>query len=745
MSDATAPQPFNKEIPTDEEGKFRGYAKARADFLHVRLVVAACGALIIYIPHSWHFALITVIAVCLAEALDTISLNQSIKRLNSGAPLRPELRFSLYTAAFQALLFSGVVIGGAILQPRVTIDMFLICYLFAAVMNAGMLLYFNSAATYLRLLIYGITMILIISMRWMYFAGAPVLAYETAATLLLAYIAFRVIDFVENNFREQEQDKVNALSRQKSMKTQLEVYANKERHLLQLAAVAKHANDSVIVFDKTGRITWVNDAFTEITEYPRDEAIGRRAGTILNGPMTSPETVAKIEHAAATHSPLRIEIQYYTKSGDPIWVETNLVPLPSSPEMDGGMIAIERNITNSKLRQSELANAMRNAERSERAKSEFLATTSHEIRTPMNSIVGLTDLLSEHDLDPAAREYVVALQDSAQSLVRIVNDILDLSKLEAGKLKITPSVFEPGHFFNKLDNLMRPRAEAKGLSLSIDLPDDLPLLYADEGRIRQILVNLIDNAIKFTRSGGVTVAVQGARIANTCRFSVDVTDSGIGISESGMRRLFGYYAQAEDTTSQKYGGTGLGLAISRHLAREMGGDLTAVSHEGQGSCFSLFLPIACTDQSLEGIEEVTQIPEAPTANLAERTILVAEDNATNRMLMSKFLEKCGAEIVFAEDGQQAVDLFCAKQPDLILMDMQMPIFDGVEATSRIRALDAPQPYIVALTANAQKDDRDRCLKSGMDDFLTKPVRKVELLDTIYKVLADRPMMEKPLS
>lgn len=745
MSDATAPRE-NLEVPSAKESKFRGYVSSRYDLMHVRLVVGSFGALALYAPYSWYMTAVAVVVVCMAEALDTISLNQSLKRLDNGGALAPELKFSQFTAVFQALLFASVVFGAAIMQPNETIDMFVICYLYAATMNAGLGLYYNPPAIFIRLLVYGITLILILSYRWMHFNGSTLLAYETFGALLLAYVAYRLIAFINDTFQQQEEDRTAADLAQTSLRRANQQLVNNEKYLQQLAAVAENANDAVIVFDKTGRITWVNNAFSRLTGYSLDDVMGRRPNSLLHGPLTSSETVAKIDNAAATHTPLRIEIQNYTKSGDPIWVETNLVPLPNTAQNAGGMIAIERNITHSKARETQLAEAMLKAERSERAKTEFLATTSHEIRTPMNSIVGIADLLAEQELDDQSKEYVTALQDTAQSLVRIVNDILDLSKLEAGKLKITPNVFELHEFFGKLDGLLRPRAEAKGLSFSIDLPEELPLIYADEGRIRQILVNVIDNAIKFTRSGGVTVSVQGSRIANTCRFAVDVTDSGIGISDDGMRRLFGYYAQAEDTTSQEYGGTGLGLAISRQLAREMGGDLTVVSHEGQGSCFSLFLPVPCATRRIVEETPAAQAPAPAPQDLSGRTVLVAEDNATNRMLMSKFLEKCGAEILFAEDGQQAITITEARSPDLILMDMQMPGVDGLEATRHIRAMDlAAQPYIIALTANAQKDDRDNCIAAGMDDFLTKPVRKVQLLETLQQVLATPADLEKPLS
>ncbi|NVO22520.1 hybrid sensor histidine kinase/response regulator [Donghicola mangrovi] len=725
-------------------GKFRGYARGRADLLSLRVVVGAFGALVLFAPYSWPYAAVAAIAVCIGEALDSISLGQSVKRIERGGALEPEIRFSIITAFFQSIVFSAVVIAAAVIRPYETVDMFLITYLFAAAMNAGMIMFFNTKATYARLSIYGIALCCILAMRWLYFWGSPILVYETAGVLLLVYVGYRIIDFADVSFRKQENDRSTAQEANQSLTEANQRLVRNELHLSQLAAVAENANDSVIVFDTMGRITWVNEAFEKLTGYTLNEAYGRRAGSLLNGPLTSSETVARIEHAAATGSSLRVQIQNYTKGGDPFWVETNLVPLPASPTSPGGMVAIERDITTAKIAEAELAQAKRKAERSEAAKTQFLATTSHEIRTPMNAIVGLTDLLAEKHLDPESTEYVAALQDSAQSLLRIVNDILDLSKLEAGKLKIIPTVFSVSDFFAKLDGLMRPRAQAKGLSLTLDLPDDMPLIFADEGRIRQILVNLIDNAIKFTREGGVTVSLQTNRIANTCRFAVDVTDSGIGISEDGMRRLFGYYAQAEDTTSVEFGGTGLGLAISRQLAREMGGDLTVVSHEGQGSCFSLFLPVPCAVKRPDAQQPAPAPAAAPVPTLTGHTIMVAEDNATNRMLMKKFLDSCGATLLFAEDGQEAVETFAASRPGLILMDMQMPNIDGLEATRQIRALGGQQPYIIALTANAQKDDRDRCIDAGMDDFLTKPVRKAELLELLNKVLLEPHETEKQL-
>lgn len=722
--------------PSPEVTKFCRYARGRSNLLALRLLVGTFGVLLLYSGTNLMIAVIAALTFFVGEALDTISLNQSIRRLKRGAPLAPEIRFSVFTGIVQAVLFSLVVLGAAILMPDFHVDMFLIPYLFAGVMTAGIVYFYNPPATLCRMTIFAITAFGLLTFRWMSVGPQSSVIYETLGVLLLAYVAYRVIQFASDSFFVQEQEQQRASDSQLSLQTANRQLMQNEMHLRQLAAVAENANDSIILFDITGRITWVNDTFTQLTGYSLEEAVGRRAGTLLNGPMTSVDTVLEIDSAVKNMTPLRTEIQNYTKAGDAIWVETNIVPVPPSRDHPGGIVAIERNITNAKIRETELAQAKAKAEYSEQAKMQFLATTSHEIRTPMNSIIGLADLLAEQHLNEEAQSYVTTMQDSAAQLLRIVDDILDLSKLEAGKLRITPSVFSTREMFDKIEALVRPRAEAKGLTLTLELPANMPNILADEGRIRQILMNLIDNAIKFTASGGVTVTVTAGMMAQTCRFSVEVSDSGIGMSDAALQKLFGLYTQAEDTTASRFGGTGLGLAISRHLAREMGGDLTAVSQQGQGSSFSLFLPVPCATATGIDLPKPAAVTNPNSLTWSEgRHILVAEDNPTNRLLMSKFLADIGAQVSFVEDGQQAVAACTAQPIDLILMDMQMPEVDGLEATRQIRKLDIPQPYIIALTANAHKEDRDRCIEAGMDDFLSKPLRKTELLERLAQALA----------
>jgi hypothetical protein len=614
-------------------------------------------------------------------------------------------------------------------------------------------MYLNRIAGLIRVVGYSLAGAVYLVILWVNSKNNDLALELTVSAAVVGYIAYRLINFANVSFQRQSRDAAAWRRMNANLSRAYTDIKAKEMHLRRLAAVAEHASDNVMMFDADGKIIWANKAFERTTGYTLDEAVGREPAELLHGPLTSSETVMRLREAIEEGRSLRTEILNYTKSGQQVWMETNLVPIPAQGNAPAMAIAVERNITHSKSRQDELTRAKRDAEQSEKDKSRFLATMSHEIRTPMNGIIGMADVLAEEELTDSARICVTSLQDSAQSLLRIVNDILDLSKLEAGKLGIEPVVFDLPEFFAKLEATMRPRAEAKGLRLDFEVAENPPMVMGDEGRIRQILTNVIDNAVKFTESGAITVSVQAIKMAQTCRLAVDVSDSGIGISPEAMNSIFGYYQQAEDSTTRRFGGTGLGLAISRQLANQMGGDLTVVSSEGEGSCFSLFLPLPCAVRRPTLVASTEAPATAPTATpkplvsypaLENRRVLVAEDNKTNRILVEKFLSGHGLDLHFAEDGVQAYEMAETLRPEVVLMDMSMPRMDGMDATRRIRKLSIPQPYIIALTANALQDDRDTCIDAGMDDFLSKPVRKVDLLRRLSDILENRPPLNKAL-
>jgi signal transduction histidine kinase/ActR/RegA family two-component response regulator len=382
------------------------------------------------------------------------------------------------------------------------------------------------------------------------------------------------------------------------------------------------------------------------------------------------------------------------------------------------------------------------AEAASRAKSEFLANMSHEIRTPMNGIIGMQALALTAANDEDARSYVESAQGAAQSLLAILNDILDLSKIEAGRLEIDSTVFSLRSIAEEALRLVRHAAGVKGLALVCKISEGVPdALLADSLRIRQILTNLLGNAVKFTENGRVELGIDCRPISpEAVEIQVAVADTGVGIPPEKQATIFEAFRQADSSTTRQHGGTGLGLTISARLAALMGGSIAVTSTPGDGSTFRLTVP--CRLPAPENI-----LPPAPCVSTASAQpcrrlrILLAEDNAVNQRLAQRLLQKHGHEVSIAADGRQAVEAATQEALfDLILMDVQMPGMDGLEAARAIRGLENPGRRsipIIAVTAFAMKGDRERCLAAGMNGYVTKPIEPAELCATIERFAAVR--------
>lgn len=479
-----------------------------------------------------------------------------------------------------------------------------------------------------------------------------------------------------------------------------------------------------------GSIIHANEAFCDMSGFSCEELIGRDGGELLLDEAERERM--KVRNASRIEGEEDVyELRVFNKFGETRYWLVSAAPLVGDDGNVHGSIGIHWDITHLKEMEFELKDAKRKAEESSKAKAMFLANMSHEIRTPLNGIVGMAEQLAQSQLGADQRYFTDIMRSASSTLLSIINDVLDISKIESGKFSIETIPFNLNETVKRTLSIFEDKAKQAGISLDIDLMDDRGISHlGDPHRLSQVLFNIVGNAIKFTHAGYVRVTSQLARKENDiCLVSFTIQDTGVGMDMAYLAKVFEAFSQEDASITRKFGGSGLGLSIARSIVQIMGGTIHIESEKGKGTCVEIRIPMRISnDKTKQEIVEMTDLQKS----LKGIRVLAVEDNELNRMVLQVILKKCEVIVSIAQNGQEAIDLIQEKEFDIVLMDVQMPIVDGLEATKYIREELKLNTPIIGLSANAMPEEVEVCKQAGMNDYLVKPYSERALVEIMRK-------------
>lgn len=507
------------------------------------------------------------------------------------------------------------------------------------------------------------------------------------------------------------------------------------KRLERLSHVAAKTRNGVVICTPDKRIEWVNQSFEAISGWQLEEIVGKRPGDFLQGEGTDPSVVARVSAALASNEPVNFTILNYAKTGRKYWVEVDISPVFDKQGELISLVSVQVDVTERRESEEKLLQLNDHLQEALRSRDAFMATMSHELRTPLHGVLGLAETLIDESKGPltaAQRKSLMGIHGCGVHLLAMINDILDIAKAENSGISLQLGLCDAEELCRSAMDLVGESAQKKNLQIQLSVAAELPV-RADFRRLKQVLTNLLSNAVKFTQPPGIISLTAYSKGEETL---FEIRDTGIGISADNLSKLFRPFVQLDERLDRDHSGTGLGLALVKQIVDAHSGTVDVTSVPGQGSCFTVRLPNDPEKHQTSTEPPQTPAAAAPSASLADIRVLLAEDNQLNLETIKEFLELQGAVVMAAQDGFEAVEIAEKQHPMLVLMDVQMPGMDGLEATRRIRRFADPQAAsvpIISLTALAMPGDQERCLEAGCNDYLLKPVP----LKTIANVVRNR--------